>query len=80
MAPEKESEAARQYALKENEYYYLKEGETIQEGDEVEMSAKWNDPPLWVPAANTVGQKAPDPAYISHRKYRRLIPCATPST
>lgn len=54
-------------------YYYLKEGEIIQEGDEVEMSAKWNDPPKWVPAANTVGQKAPDPAYISHRKYRRLI-------
>jgi len=56
----------------EKEYYYLKEGEIIQEGDEVEVSAKWNDPPKWVPAGITVGQKAPDPAYISHRKYRRL--------
>jgi hypothetical protein len=82
MTPEKENdtETARQYALKEKEYYYLKEGDVIQEGDECEMSAKWNDPPLWVPAANTVGQKAPDPAYISHRKYRRLKSCTTPST
>ena len=56
----------------EMNYYYLKEGEIIQEGDEVEMSSNFNDPPLWVPT-KCVGQKAPDPAYISHRKYRRPI-------
>lgn len=55
----------------EKEYYYLKEGEIIQEGDEVEVSANWNDPPRWE-KTKCVGQKAPDPAYISHRKYRRL--------
>ncbi len=59
--------------MAEKKYYYLKTGEIIQAGDECEISAKWNDPPKWVPAVHTVGQKAPDPAYISHRKYRRLI-------
>jgi len=54
-------------------YYYLKEGEIVQEGDECEVSANWNDPPKWVPAGRTVGTPAPDPSYISHRKYRRLI-------
>jgi len=55
-------------------YYYLQEGEIVQEGDEVEMSNTIHDPALWVPADNTVGQAAPDPAYPSHRKYRRLVP------
>lgn len=55
-------------------YYYLKEGEIVQDGDECEVSANWNDPPKWVPAGRTVGTPAPDPAYIAHRKYRRLIP------
>lgn len=56
----------------EEEYYYLKEGEIIQEGDEVEMSVGQNDPPLWV-KTKCAGQKAPSPAYISHRKYRRIV-------
>ena len=55
------------------EYYYLKEGEIVQEGDEVEVSNDWRSPALWVKAKNSVGQKAPDPAYVSHRKFRRLI-------
>lgn len=55
-------------------YYYLKHGEIIQEGDECEVSAKWNDPPKWVIAEHTVGQPAPDPQYPAHRIYRRLIP------
>ena len=55
------------------EYRYLKAGEIIEDGDEVEMSNTIHDPALWVPAANTVGQEAPDPAYVSHRKYRRLV-------
>ena len=54
-------------------YYLLKEGEIIQDGDEVEMSNTIHDPARWIPASNTVGQTAPDPAYPSHRKYRRLI-------
>lgn len=55
-------------------YYYLKEGEIIQVGDEVEMPNNIHDPAKWIPASNTIGQTAPDPAYPSHRKYRRLIP------
>ena len=55
------------------EYYYLKKGETIKEGDEVEISSKYNDPPKWVMATNCFGEPAPDPQFIAHRKYRRKI-------
>lgn len=55
-------------------YYYLKHGEIVQEGDECEVSANWNDDEKWVSAAHTVGQPAPDPQFIAHRRYRRLIP------
>lgn len=58
--------------MDKNKYYYLKKGEEIKEGDEVEMSAEYNDPPKWV-KATCIGQPAPDPQYIAHRKYRRLI-------
>lgn len=54
-------------------YYYLKKDEIIQEGDEVEMSAKYNDDAKWQPAAHTVGTPAPDPQFMAHRVYRRLI-------
>ena len=58
----------------EPEYYYLKEGEIVQEGDEAEVSAKWNDPAKWVPVnEHSIGRAAPDPAYMSHTKYRRKI-------
>lgn len=53
-------------------YYHLKKGERIEEGDEVEVSANYNDPPKWI-KTSCVGSLAPDPQYISHRKYRRLI-------
>lgn len=58
--------------MDKNKYYYLKKGEEIKEGDEVDMSAKYNDPPKWL-KATCIGQPAPDPKYIAHRKYRRLI-------
>jgi hypothetical protein len=55
-------------------YRRLDFNEVIQEGDEVDAcNDGWRDPPKWVPAGNTVGQKAPDPSYPSHRVYRRLI-------
>lgn len=56
----------------ENKYYYLKKGEVIQEGDEVEVSNKWNDPAKWIKSKNCIGDKAPDPQFMAHRKYRRL--------
>ncbi len=57
----------------EPKYYYLKKGEIIQEGDEVEMSNKYNDPAKWVKAENCIGEPAPDPQYMAHRIYRRLL-------
>ncbi len=56
----------------EPKYYYLKEGEVIQDGDEVEVSNSIHDKPKWQ-KTRCVGQKAPDPRFPSHRKYRRLI-------
>jgi len=54
-------------------YYYLKHGEIVQEGDEVEMSCGWNDPVKWLKAVASVGQPAPDPQFPAHRKFRRLV-------
>jgi len=52
-------------------YYYLKKDEIIKEGDEVDMCRDgWRDEPKWVKAKN-IGEKASDPVYPSHRKYRR---------
>lgn len=57
-----------------SEYRLLKAGEIIEEGDEVDACRDgWRDPAKWVLAGKTVGKKAPDPAYPSHRKYRRKI-------
>lgn len=56
-------------------YYYLKKGEIVHDGDEVEMSAKYNDPAKWVKASeHSIGTPAPDPQFMAHRVYRRLIP------
>jgi len=55
-------------------YYYLKKGEEIKEGDECEVS-NYNAKELeWVKAKQNVdiGTKAPDPQYSCHRMYRRL--------
>lgn len=55
-------------------YRRLEEGEVIEAGDEVDAcNDGWRDPPKWVDAGRTVGMRAPDPNYPSHRVYRRLI-------
>ena len=56
--------------IMEDGFYYLKEGEVVQEGDEVEVSNNYNDPPKWV-KATCIGTKAPNPHFIAHRIYRR---------
>lgn len=54
-------------------YRMLREDEVIQEGDECDAcNDGWRDEVKWESAGITVGRKAPDPAYPSHRKYRRL--------
>jgi len=55
-------------------YYYLKKGEIIQEGDECGTMQKYNDDDYtWVKETRCIGEPAPDPQYMAHRKYRRLI-------
>lgn len=51
-------------------YYYLKKGDIIKEGDEVDIG-NWPDE-KWQ-KANQIGSEAPDPQYPAHRTYRRLI-------
>lgn len=59
---------------KKKKYYYLKKGEIVQEGDEVEMSANYNDQAKWVKASvHSIGTPAPDPLFMAHRVFRRLI-------
>lgn len=57
-------------------YYYLEKGEVIKEGDEVEVSSKYNDSARWQPT-KCAGGLAPDPEIMSHRIYRRKL---TPPT
>lgn len=55
------------------EYRFLSEGELIREGDEVDGCRDgWRDDALWIPTT-CVGQKAPNPHFPSHRKYRRKL-------
>lgn len=51
----------------DNRYRRLNEGEIIREGDECLTDTHLG----WEPADHTIGQRAPDPAYTSHRWYRR---------
>jgi hypothetical protein len=51
----------------DNRYRPLKEGEIIRADDEVQ-----NDDGSWRKGCLAAGRPAPDPAYTSHRQYRRL--------
>ena len=55
------------------EYRRLEKGEVIEAGDEIDACADgWRDHPAWEPVGlSSVGTLAPDPAYPSHRQYRR---------
>ncbi len=57
---------------KEPQCRFLSAGEIIQEGDEVDASNGWEDPPWWIKSVN-VGKAVPDPRYISHAIYRRKV-------
>jgi hypothetical protein len=59
--------------MREPKYRLLEAGEIIKEGDEVDASRDpMRDEPLWR-KTNCVGDHAPDPRYISHRHYRRIV-------
>ena len=68
----KQAEDRDREATKEPQYRLLSAGEIIQEGDEVDASNGWEDPPWWIPSVN-VGRAVPDPRYISHAIYRRKV-------
>jgi len=57
------------------EYRLLEKGEVIQEGDEVDGSNDgWRDAPKWKPVhPSSIGEAACDPAFPSHRIYRRKV-------
>jgi hypothetical protein len=58
----------------DSRYLQLEKGQLVEKGDEVDIcSDGWRDNPLWIPAIPSIGERAPDPCYPSHRKYRRLI-------
>ena len=51
----------------------LKKGERVEEGDWVDMARDgWRDDPKWVPATK-IGELVLDPAYPSHRAFRRVL-------
>lgn len=56
-------------------YRGLRKDEIIQAGDEIDSCVDpWKDDPRWVPVSEkSIGQRAPDPQYPSHRQYRRKI-------
>lgn len=58
----------------DNRYRMLQHGEIIEPGDERDVCRDpWRDDPVWVPApSGDIGTAAPDPKYVSHRRYRRL--------
>ena len=57
-----------------SEYYYLKKGDIIKKGDEVDAcNNPWHDNAKWV-KATCIGEQAPDPQYVAHRQYRRRLP------
>jgi len=59
--------------MSDEKYRFLKHGEMIREGDEVDACADpWRDNARWGPTKD-VGQLAPDPKYPAHRIYRRKI-------
>jgi len=57
------------------DYRILSKGEIIQAGDMIDRcSDPWRDEPVWESIhLSDIGKPAPDPAYPSHRIYRRKV-------
>jgi hypothetical protein len=56
------------------QYRRLEKGEIIQKGDQCDQCANpWKDKPKWEDVVGNIGEPAPDPAYPSHRQYRRPV-------
>jgi len=56
-------------------YRQLEKGETIQAGDETDRcNDPWRDDAKWEPVhPSNIGETAPDPAFPSHRIFRRPV-------
>jgi len=56
------------------QYRRLKKGEIIQKGDQCDQCVnQWKDKPKWEDVVGNIGEPAPDPAFPSHRQYRRPV-------
>lgn len=55
---------------RERTYRLLKAGEIVRLGDEYDAAPSRNDPPEWHPVTNP-GMAAPDPRYLTNKRYRR---------
>ena len=56
------------------QYRRLEKGEIIQKGDQCDQCVNpWKDKPKWEDVVGDIGESAPDPAFPSHRQYRRPI-------
>ena len=56
------------------QYRLLEKGEIIKKGDQCDQCANpWNDKPKWEDVVGNIGEPAPDPAFPSHRQYRRPV-------
>lgn len=80
MKPGKHTAALNTILSDDEGYYHLQKGDIIREGDEVDACAdSWRDLAKWVPVhPDSVGQPAPDPAYVAHPTYRRRTVLANP--
>ena len=55
------------------EWRQLEAGERVERGDWFDGCRDgWRDDPVWKPATR-IGEKAPDPHYPAHRKFRRPL-------
>ena len=52
------------------DYYYLEDGDIIQDGDEMDISNYKDEETKWV-KATCIGSKAPNPCYPAHTIFRR---------
>jgi hypothetical protein len=53
-------------------YYYLKKGDVVLIGDEVEITNQYSPQQTWQKTI-CAGTIAPDPRFMTNKKYRRSV-------
>ena len=71
--PEKQQQRPTPPDWDQVDWRQLKKGEKIKKGDWVDIAPDgWRDDALWEQTTRA-GETAPDPSFVSHRVYRRVI-------